>query len=183
MAVPARSRSEGVTLIELMVTLSVIAILLTLTVTGFQSLTAHNRITAAANGLIAHLQLARSEAVKRAPPVTICPSNDGASCLNSPAVRVARRAILSPTLDGAKNVVEVLRRVDDDEMTRLSDSDRARSAGSSSTAMAPPLPSAQSDCAIQTTRRESVWCASTSVGRSYVMCSDPNAYSCPETCP
>ena len=181
MGVPARSRSEGVTLIELMVTLSVIAILLTLTVTGFQSLTAHNRITAAANGLIAHLQLARSEAVTRGVPVTICPSRDGASCVDqNPSVWSAGYIV---AVTGSNGGVQVLRRVDAKEWQGL----QADSAGRRwfvfrSDGSAEGTQGTVRICDPKDATRIRLVRVNR-VGRSYVMCSDPNAYSCPETCP
>lgn len=55
----------GFTLIELMVTLAVLAILLTVGVPDFQAFIQKNRISAAANTLISALNLARSEAISR----------------------------------------------------------------------------------------------------------------------
>jgi type IV fimbrial biogenesis protein FimT len=46
----------------------------------FTSLLANNSLTASSNLLASHMHLARSEAVKRGTPVTLCPSGDGASC-------------------------------------------------------------------------------------------------------
>ncbi len=180
MAVLARSRSAGVTLIELMVTLSVIAILLTVAVTGFQSLTAHNRITAAANGLIAHLQLARAEAVKRRQQVAVCPSNDGASCLNT-LPSVWHQGYMVATLDSAKNVVEVLRRATIDEMKGIDSTGTIRrfifnGDGTAAAFGTVKLCDPNDNARIRLVRANMV-------GRSYVMCSDPNAYSCPESCP
>ncbi|MGE5155556.1 MAG: GspH/FimT family pseudopilin [Bdellovibrio bacteriovorus] len=79
---PRKARS-GVTLIELLVTLSVVAILLTLGVAGFRTLIANAKMTNAANSLIGHLQFARSEAVKRSAEVGLCPSTNGTSCVVS----------------------------------------------------------------------------------------------------
>lgn len=64
----------GFTLIELMVTIGVGSILLTLAVPSFQSIIAGNRATALANEMVTALTLARSEAVKRGASVSICPA-------------------------------------------------------------------------------------------------------------
>ena len=76
-----RLRAEGgFTLVELAITLAVLAIIVTLAVPAFTSLINGNRLTAQANELVADLQSARMEAVKRNRPVTVCPSTDNATC-------------------------------------------------------------------------------------------------------
>lgn len=67
-------RNTGFTLIELMVTLSVMAILLAIAVPSFQSFMLNNRLAASTNDLASALAMARSEAVKRATRVTVCKS-------------------------------------------------------------------------------------------------------------
>jgi len=62
---------RGFTLIELMVTIAILAIVLTVAVPGFQDFIARNRLAAATNELVSALALARSEAVKRATRVTV----------------------------------------------------------------------------------------------------------------
>jgi type IV fimbrial biogenesis protein FimT len=57
--------SSGFTLVELLVTVAVVAILLTLGVASFRTLIANAKMTNAANGLIVHLQFARAST---APP-------------------------------------------------------------------------------------------------------------------
>lgn len=64
--------AAGFTLIELMVTIVVAGVLLTLAVPGFRAMVAANRATALANEMVTALNLARSEAIKRGAPVTIC---------------------------------------------------------------------------------------------------------------
>ena len=70
----------GFTLIELMVTIAVGVILLTLAAPSFQDIIQNNRVTAQANDFVTALNLARSEAIKRGVSVTVCKSNDGTSC-------------------------------------------------------------------------------------------------------
>lgn len=55
---------RGFSLIELLVTISVIAILSAIAVPSFQSMIETRRLIAATEGVYAHLQFARSEAVK-----------------------------------------------------------------------------------------------------------------------
>ena len=67
-------RNSGFTLIELMVTISVLAILLAIAVPNFQSFILNSRLTATTNDLASAFAVARSEAVKRATRVTVCKS-------------------------------------------------------------------------------------------------------------
>ena len=67
---------EGVTLIELLVTLSVIAIIVAVGVPALRDFFAMNRMSAAVNDLVTSLHLARSEAIKRDAPTVLCPSAD-----------------------------------------------------------------------------------------------------------
>jgi len=64
-------RTVGFTLIELMVTLAVAAILAAIAAPGFMAMIRDNRISTQANNLIGSIQLARSEAAKRGVQVTI----------------------------------------------------------------------------------------------------------------
>lgn len=71
---------QGFTLIELMVTISVLAILLAIAVPSFQGLVLSSRLVTTTNDLASALAIARSEAVKRATRVTVCKSaNSGAA--------------------------------------------------------------------------------------------------------
>ncbi len=80
---PHQSRLEGFTLIELMVTLAVAAIMLTIAVPSFQEFIGSNRLTSEANGFLTSLNLARSEAIKGNVRVTLCVSSNGTSCAAS----------------------------------------------------------------------------------------------------
>lgn len=60
------SRSAaGFTLIELMVVIAILAIVLSIGVPSFTNMVKNNRLTSAANDMVAMLQFARSEAVRR----------------------------------------------------------------------------------------------------------------------
>ncbi|MBT8135965.1 MAG: GspH/FimT family pseudopilin [Gammaproteobacteria bacterium] len=67
---------RGFTLIELLYTLVIVALVLTIGAPTFQSTVRNSRMTASVNNMIASLQLARSEAIKRRGPVSICTSAD-----------------------------------------------------------------------------------------------------------
>ncbi|MEE7548711.1 prepilin-type N-terminal cleavage/methylation domain-containing protein [Xanthomonas sp. Kuri4-1] len=76
----------GFTLIELMVAVAVLAITLALAIPSFTSVVNGNRLLAQSNELVASLQLARSEAIRRNAKVVLCPSDDGSSCRSGSAV-------------------------------------------------------------------------------------------------
>lgn len=66
---------SGFTLIELMITLVIAAILLTVGVPSFTGFIKDNRLTAAANTFVASINRARSEAIKRGASVGVLSQN------------------------------------------------------------------------------------------------------------
>jgi type IV fimbrial biogenesis protein FimT len=76
----AIGRTSGFTMTELIVTMSIVAILLVIGIPSFRYVTTSNRISSEVNGLLGDLQYARSEAVKEGLPVTVCSSIDGQNC-------------------------------------------------------------------------------------------------------
>jgi type IV fimbrial biogenesis protein FimT len=77
---PCKQRSRGVTLIEMMVTLAVAAILLAAAVPSFTSLIQNNRAATQVNEFVTAVHAARGEAIKRGMPVTLCASNNQQQC-------------------------------------------------------------------------------------------------------
>lgn len=93
-------KANGFTLIEMMVTVAVVAITLTVAVPSFTGLINGNRLTGQANEIIAAFILARTEAIKQNQIVLFCHSSDGAKCSKAPAAGwqgwlVARQTILT----------------------------------------------------------------------------------------
>ncbi|MGV6858677.1 MAG: GspH/FimT family pseudopilin [bacterium] len=60
-----RHGQKGLTIVELLVTLSIAAITLTFGVSGFRSIIASSQATVQVNDMVAGINLARSEAIKR----------------------------------------------------------------------------------------------------------------------
>jgi type IV fimbrial biogenesis protein FimT len=71
---------QGFTLIELMVTLAVAAVLLTLAVPSFMDATLGSKLSSYANNLVGSVHLARGEAIKRNAAVAMCVSANGTNC-------------------------------------------------------------------------------------------------------
>lgn len=72
---------RGFTLLELMVVVTVAGILLVIGVPALQTWVRDNRLVTETNNLVAHLNLARSEAIKRRKRVAICSSRDAGAAV------------------------------------------------------------------------------------------------------
>lgn len=71
---------RGFTLIELMVTIAVFAVILAFALPSFNDMTLGSKLRSQANDLVAGAVLARSEAIKRNQSVLLCASSNGTSC-------------------------------------------------------------------------------------------------------
>lgn len=80
MSQASRRRQSGVSLVESIVALGVVASTLQFAVPALGDYLDSVRLTAAADAFYADLQLARIEAIKRNRRVAMCKSADGASC-------------------------------------------------------------------------------------------------------
>jgi type IV fimbrial biogenesis protein FimT len=87
MAVPKshalNSRASGFTLVELMIALTIVAILVGLAAPSYRDFTHNNQTSATNNDLVTALNLARNESLRRGTGVTVCPSPDGVVCSNA----------------------------------------------------------------------------------------------------
>ena len=70
----------GLTLVELMITLAVIAVALAVTVPSLARLQANFQLRSGAHRLVAAINLARTEALERRQWVSLCPSLAGGDC-------------------------------------------------------------------------------------------------------
>lgn len=103
---PSLRRAQGFTLIELMVTVAVLAIILAIAVPGFQSFIASSRVTTVTNDFVGALTFTRSEAIRRGARVTLCKSSDGASCTDAGGWQQGWIAFLDTTRAGASAAVD-----------------------------------------------------------------------------
>jgi len=71
---------RGFTMLELVVVMSIVAILMAIAIPSYRYVTNGNRIAAEINGLLGDLQYARGEAIKEGQTVTVCVSSNGSAC-------------------------------------------------------------------------------------------------------
>jgi len=81
----SRNQQQGLTLPELLVSLTIVATLTAGAVSLLHGLIQENRMVAEVNLFVTALQLARNEAVKHGRRVVLCPSKDQVNCGNSSA--------------------------------------------------------------------------------------------------
>lgn len=77
----SRRGSPGWTLFNLLISMTIIAILASLALPAFSRLAWEQRRVSAVNSLVHTLHLARSEAIKRAQTVVLCPTDPPGTCL------------------------------------------------------------------------------------------------------
>jgi len=77
-------RHSGFTVLELMMTVGLIAVLMMIAAPSLRDLIKNSRITSQANDLMTDLAIARAEAVKRGVRTAICTSSDGLTCTATP---------------------------------------------------------------------------------------------------
>jgi type IV fimbrial biogenesis protein FimT len=73
-------RHKGFTLIELMITVAIAAIVLAIAIPSFTSQIANNRSAALGEDFATAVNFVRSEAVKRRARISLCASSNGTSC-------------------------------------------------------------------------------------------------------
>lgn len=97
---------KGVTLLEMMITLAILAIVLTVVAPSMQSFLIKNRITGEINEVSGVIQYARHLAIDEQTPVVVCPSDDFSLCgtnWNNPKI-----VFIDTDADGDRNLTEEL---------------------------------------------------------------------------
>lgn len=107
----SRARARGYTLIEAMVVVALLGILVAVATPSFVSLMQRNRAAGEINSLIGDLQFARSEAIKRGLPVSLCTSSNGSTCLGTPHWHSGWIVFVDPGKSGTVGSAEALLRV------------------------------------------------------------------------
>jgi len=74
--------ARGFTLVELAITVVVLSVLMAMAAPLFTGMSNGNRLTSNANEIVAAMQIARSEAVRRNAPTFFCQSTNGTTCSN-----------------------------------------------------------------------------------------------------
>jgi len=68
-------KNHGFTLLEMLITIAVLAVVTALAAPGFRSIIQNNRATTITNDIVTAVQLARSESIRRRINITVCRSN------------------------------------------------------------------------------------------------------------
>lgn len=71
---------QGFTLIELMITVTILALVMMMGIPNLQRSIIQNRLTTTANNFISDFSFARLEAIRRTTRVSICKTDDGIKC-------------------------------------------------------------------------------------------------------
>lgn len=106
------NKSYGFTLIELMITLAIVAIVLAIGVPSFQGMMRDNRLATQTNTFLAALNLARSEAIKRGRRVTLCKSASGATCEGGGGYQQGWIVFVDPNDNAVVDAGEMILRVE-----------------------------------------------------------------------
>ncbi|HXO99760.1 MAG TPA: GspH/FimT family pseudopilin [Luteibacter sp.] len=75
-------KNRGFTILELMVTVAVMAVLMAIAVPAFRGTMRRSHVSNIVNTMVGDLQFARSEAAMRHKFVSVCRSKDGKECVN-----------------------------------------------------------------------------------------------------
>lgn len=76
-----KPRNRGFTLIEMMITITLLVILSMIAIPSYRNASLSSQLRSSANDFIASANFARSEAIKRGSAVTLCVSTDGSTCI------------------------------------------------------------------------------------------------------
>jgi type IV fimbrial biogenesis protein FimT len=110
-AAGTRSKQTGVAMVELIITMTIAGILLSLGVSSYKYVTKSNRSSSEINALLGDMQFARYEAVKEGLNVTICTAaSASATTCDTSTTWSEGWIVLSNALSGTGGTANVLRR-------------------------------------------------------------------------
>lgn len=73
-------RNAGFTLVELAVVVAIMAIIMAIGLPSLRDILTNNRLSGATNEMLAMVQLAKIESIRRNATIDLCPSTDGTTC-------------------------------------------------------------------------------------------------------
>ena len=76
-------KESAFTLIELMVTIAILAIIATLAAPNLSQMLRNTKVNTSSGDILSFLQQSRTEAIRLGKTVTVCGSSDGSSCLSA----------------------------------------------------------------------------------------------------
>ena len=111
---------HGFTLIELMVTIALLAIIMSLAVPSFQQTIASTKLTSTSTDLYSSLLQARADAISQGERMTVCKSSDGSSCIVGTKTTwsigwitfVDSTRSVNPTVDAGETVTYIVQATD-----------------------------------------------------------------------
>jgi type IV fimbrial biogenesis protein FimT len=105
-----RQTQSGFTLVELMVALSILAVLTTLALPDLRQFVVSNRLSSDVNSFVGLINYARSEAIARNQDVVICPiSNGGIACASDASWGIYQlQVFVDANGNGDRNAGELL---------------------------------------------------------------------------
>ena len=99
-----KRQSSGFTIVEMLVTMTIIAILLVVGIPSYRYVTNSNRMAAEMNSLLGDLMYARAEAIKEGQPVAVCVSSNGLTCSGNTTWQNGWIVFPDPNGQGANDV-------------------------------------------------------------------------------
>ena len=114
-------KSTGFSMIELLITMSILVVLLAIAAPGFQEMIKRDRVASSSNQILTAINYARTQAITQNTRVTICPSNDVESCISNPTASDWNSQWIVFTDSGTSNGNGTVGTVDTIDASDLSD--------------------------------------------------------------